>query len=300
MGLWSRWEEVLDAYRDVNAVFGDIIKVTPSSKCVGDLALYLVTRNIKANDLLDPVKASTIDFPESVVGLIKGDLGFPHRGFPAHIEAAILKGMEKLTVRPGLILRPVDFDQNIESLSSKWNQKITREEAMSYLMYPKVFTDYMEAKLKKGNLLRWIPTPVYFYGMVPGSSFSVRIKQSLANEVLKSPNTPEINEDNLVDVHISMERIGPLKDRHRTVVFLVNGKEQHARVKDTSGAFVFDGPMANAANKNEVYKSIIDTNIIISLPFDVKRIFSVQIDWLSYAGNNRKNVCCGGSESNCG
>ena len=92
MGLWSRWEEVLDAYRDVNNVFGDIVKVTPSSKCVGDLALYLVTRNLKAEDLLDPAKANTIDFPESVVGLMKGDLGFPHRGFPNLIESVILKG----------------------------------------------------------------------------------------------------------------------------------------------------------------------------------------------------------------
>ena len=92
MGLWDRWEEVLDSYRDVNALFGDIIKVTPSSKCVGDLSLYLVTIKMKAQDLLDPVKAASIDFPASVVGLIKGDLGFPHRGFPEHVEKMILKG----------------------------------------------------------------------------------------------------------------------------------------------------------------------------------------------------------------
>ena len=79
MGLWDRWEEVLDAYRDSNRVLGDIVKVTPSSKCVGDLALYLVTRNLSAADLLDASKASSIDFPESVVGLLRGDLGFPHR-----------------------------------------------------------------------------------------------------------------------------------------------------------------------------------------------------------------------------
>jgi pyruvate carboxylase len=86
MGLWSRWEEVLDAYRDSNRVLGDIIKVTPSSKCVGDLALYLVTRNLSASDLLDANKASTIDFPESVVGLMRGDLGFPHRLINVLIE----------------------------------------------------------------------------------------------------------------------------------------------------------------------------------------------------------------------
>ncbi len=80
MGLAPRWAEVCDAYRDSNKVLGDIIKVTPSSKCVGDLALYLVTRNMTAQDLLNPSKSATIDFPESVVGLFRGDLGFPHRG----------------------------------------------------------------------------------------------------------------------------------------------------------------------------------------------------------------------------
>ena len=83
MGLQGeQWDRVLNAYRDVNELFGDVVKVTPSSKCVGDLALYLVVQNLTTADLLNPAKAGTIDFPESVVGLLKGDLGFPHRGFP--------------------------------------------------------------------------------------------------------------------------------------------------------------------------------------------------------------------------
>ena len=131
MGLYDKWEEVLDAYRDVNKLFGDIVKVTPSSKCVGDLALYLVTRSLTTSDLLDPSKvgshsystikdivhgmksslshshlrfptffmqAASIDFPESVVGLLRGDLGFPHRGFPQPVEDAILKGAARRTV----------------------------------------------------------------------------------------------------------------------------------------------------------------------------------------------------------
>lgn len=109
MGLWDRWEEVLDAYRDVNALFGDIIKVTPSSKCVGDLALYLVTRNLRAADVIDSEKSSAIDFPESVVGLMNGDLGFPHKGFPSKVEAAILKGGTKRTVRAGYEMNKACF-----------------------------------------------------------------------------------------------------------------------------------------------------------------------------------------------
>jgi pyruvate carboxylase len=98
MGLWHRWEEVLDAYRDSNTVLGDIIKVTPSSKCVGDLALYLVTRNLSANDLLDESKASTIDFPDSVVGLMRGDLGFPHR-FSLSSSTSADYGSQRLSLR---------------------------------------------------------------------------------------------------------------------------------------------------------------------------------------------------------
>lgn len=142
MGLWGngQWEEVLDAYRDVNDLFGDIVKVTPSSKCVGDLALYLVTRRLKASSLLsDPALAATIDWPESVVGLLKGDLGFPHRGFPPAVEAAILKGAPKRTIRAGLQLAPADFTANCATLAEVWNQQITPEMGMSSIMYPGVF-----------------------------------------------------------------------------------------------------------------------------------------------------------------
>ncbi|KAK7237528.1 CoA carboxylase [Aureococcus anophagefferens] len=98
MGLADRWEEVLDAYRDVNKLFGDVVKVTPSSKCVGDLALYLVTRKMTAADVLDGSK--TLDYPDSVVGLMEGRLGFPHRGFPADVQQAILGDRKPLTTRP--------------------------------------------------------------------------------------------------------------------------------------------------------------------------------------------------------
>lgn len=248
MGLWSRWEEILDAYRDVNDVLGDIVKVTPSSKCVGDLALYLVTMNKKASDLLDPLKASSIDFPESVVGLIKGDLGFPHRGFPEAIEAAILKGAAKRTIRAGLTLPPADFAANISALSTKFSRAISPEEAMSSLMYPKVFEDFMNSQVKKSQLVRFIPSPVYFYGMVPGSSFTMSIppSQSDFDDLrLDAAQIAQLEGPNGICITVTLERISSLKDRHRTVVFRVNGKEQHVQVKDTSGVFVFEGPMAS-------------------------------------------------------
>jgi len=258
MGLWSRWEEILDAYRDVNEVLGNIVKVTPSSKCVGDLALYLVTMNKKAADLLDASKAASIDFPESVVGLMKGDLGFPHRGFPETIEQAILKGAAKRTIRAGLTLPPADFAANIASLSAKFSREISPEEGMSSLMYPKVFEDFMKDQTKKSQLVRFIPSPVYLYGMLPGSSFFMSIPpaavpQSALDDLrLDAAQLAQFEGPGGINVTVTMDRISSLKDRHRTVVFRVNGKEQHVQVKDTSGVFVFEGPMANGADPAHV------------------------------------------------
>ncbi len=129
MGLaLDQWAAVLDAYRDVNMLFGDVVKVTPSSKVVGDLALYLVMKGLKTDDLIDPVTqeiksdATKLDFPQSVVGLLKGELGFPHRGFPKAVEDLVLKGAPKLSIRAGLVLAPVDFEDNISKLSEKWGR----------------------------------------------------------------------------------------------------------------------------------------------------------------------------------
>ena len=254
MGLWDQWEAVLDAYRDVNKLFGDIVKVTPSSKCVGDLALYLVTRNVTADDLLDPAKASTIDFPESVVGLLKGDLGFPHRGFPKVVEDAILKGAARRTVRAGLVLQPADFELNVKTLSEKWGVPITPEMGMSSLMYPAVFADYMKRLKSKGPLLPYLPTPAYFYAMQTNQVIKMKVPAQLASHILKeAPTASAAAADEFVDVSIEMKRVGPLKEGKRTVVFSVNGKgEQHVDVKDSTGAFVFDGPMANTAIPGEI------------------------------------------------
>ena len=248
MGLWDRWEEVLDAYRDVNKLLGDIVKVTPSSKCVGDLALYLVTRNVNAADLLDPAKAGSIDFPDSVVGLLKGELGFPHRGFPAAVEAAILKGSPKLTIRAGLALPPIDFQENIKDLSKKFQTEISPEQGMSSIMYPKVFSDYMTRLKAKSRLLRYLPSPVYLYAMEPGQKFTMNVPSTFANEVIHE-FTPS---SETTEVTIELRRVGPLKSGKRNIVFSVNGKEQSTDVRDSAGEFIFEGPMAEVGKISHI------------------------------------------------
>lgn len=252
MGLWSRWEEVLDAYRDANRVLGDIIKVTPSSKCVGDLALYLVTRNLTADDLLDESKASSIDFPESVVGFFKGDLGFPHMGFPPQVERAVLKGdlSGKRTARAGLTMPPEDLAGNIAKLSKEYGFSISPEEAMSSLLYPKVFADFMKRQLSKGGeLLRHLPSPVYFHGMIPTQEFTMTVPAaSLAQvEVPSEPSagSSEGNAKETVDVTVRLDRVSPMRNGYRELFFTVNGQKQVAKVKDNAGTFVFEGPMAD-------------------------------------------------------
>jgi pyruvate carboxylase len=221
---------------------------------VGDLALYLVTRSLTTADLLDPTKAASIDFPESVVGLLRGDLGFPHRGFPAAVEEAILKGAKRRMERAGLVLPPADFAAHIAGLSAKWGRPITPEESMSSLMYPQVFADFMARREKKGSLLRYLPTPVYLYGMVPGDTFVMHVPLALAQHSARchlDGGAP--SSDAPVAVTVEMKRVGPLKAGSlRTVVLAVNGHEQHVEVKDSSGKFVFEGPMADTSKPGHV------------------------------------------------
>ena len=220
-------------------------------------ALYLVTRNLRAADVLDPTISATIDFPESVVGLLKGDLGFPHRGFPPAVENAILKGTPRRDQRAGLTLQPVDFDANIAALTADWcgegcfeGERISAEQAMSSLMYPKVFSDYMKRRRAKGRALRYLPTPIYFHAMRPGQRFTFTVPSSILADITKSSSTQGFEIES--SITIELLRVCPLKNGKRTVVFTVNNEEQHHDVKDTSGVFVFSGEMANGQNPQHV------------------------------------------------
>jgi pyruvate carboxylase len=171
---------------------------------------------------LDPSKASSIDFPESVVGLLKGDLGFPHRGFPKPVEDAILKGAARRTVRAGLVLPPADFVSYLEGLSKRWGRAITPEEGTSSLMYPQVFTDLMARREQKGLLLKYLPPPVYLYGLLPGESFTM-----VGLPVAAAKDAKVVSAESVVDVTVTLKRVVPLRGGNmRSVLFSVNGKEQ--------------------------------------------------------------------------
>ena len=173
LGLEDRWHEVAHAYADANQMFGDIVKVTPSSKVVGDMALMMVAQNLTRTQVEDP--AIDVAFPESVVDMLKGNLGQPHGGWPEGISKKVLKGETALTTRPGAGMEPVDLEAVRAKLSADLDgYKIDDEDLNGYLMYPKVFLDYM-GRHKAYGPVRTLPTRTFFYGMTSGEEISIEI-----------------------------------------------------------------------------------------------------------------------------
>ena len=156
VGLGERWDEVKDMYRRVNLMFGDIVKVTPSSKVVGDMALFMVQNNLNEELVLE--KGETLDFPDSVVELFEGMLGQPTGGFPEQLQKVILKGKAPVTVRPGELLEEVDFDQLREELYKEVKRPVTSFEVIAYALYPKVFLEYTKTKERFG----YADVPVWY------------------------------------------------------------------------------------------------------------------------------------------
>ncbi len=173
LGLEERWHEVAQAYADANQMFGDIVKVTPSSKVVGDMALMMVAQGLSRRQVEDP--AVDVAFPESVVDMLKGNLGQPEGGWPAGIQKKVLKGETAMITRPGAGMAPVDLEAVREKVSAELDgMKIDDEDLNGYLMYPKVFLDYM-GRHKAYGPVRSLPTRSFFYGMEPGEEITVEL-----------------------------------------------------------------------------------------------------------------------------
>ncbi len=228
MGLASRWGELKKMYASVNMLLGDIVKVTPSSKIVGDMALYLLTNNIKPEDVLE--KAATIDFPDSVIGFFKGDLGQPYGGFPAELQKAVLKGEKPLTERPGKTLPPVDIAAAKAELERKLEHKVNDYDVLSYLLYPKVFMEYAKHHKRYGDV--WIlPTDIFLYGLEIGREVSL-----------------EFDPGNSVIVKL-LGISKPREDGTRTLFYEVNSEPRNITVQDNSlSVKVKKNPKADADN----------------------------------------------------
>ena len=217
LGLSNRFHEITKTYTDVNHLFGNLIKVTPSSKVVGDMALYLVSNNLTVKDVME--KGETISFPESVKSFFKGDLGQPVGGFPKKLQKIILKNEKPYTNRPNAHLEPVDFDKEFIHFKRKYQKgrphKLNFTEFLSYKLYPKVWDDAHHHYLEYGNITR-IPTQNFFYGLKEGEEIMIQLDEGkVINIELLSINKPN-------------------KEGYRTVFFKVNGQSRNIQVLDES------------------------------------------------------------------
>ncbi|EEG09653.1 pyruvate carboxylase [Pseudogulbenkiania ferrooxidans] len=230
LGIEARWPEVAEAYAQVNLLFGDIVKVTPTSKVVGDMALFMVSNGLTPEDVLDPSRP--IDFPESVVSLFKGELGTPAHGFPAELQLKVLKGEAALTGRPGAVMPPVDLESKKAKLTQAWGRDVSEQELASSLMYPKVFKDFAEHQARYGDVST-VPTTAFFYGLKEGEEITVELERgkTLVVQLLGRADTD---------------------DGHVKLFFELNGQPRLVKVAKDGVQAVSQHPQADPDNPHHV------------------------------------------------
>lgn len=224
MGLAERWPEVAKAYRDVNTLFGDIVKVTPTSKVVGDLAIYMVVNNLTSADVAN--SEHEIDFPASVVSMMRGELGFPPDGFPTAIQNRILKGEKPINGRIGAFLPAVDLDKvrlELANLLDKPVIEIDDKQLAAYLMYPKVYLDYQAYIRCYGDVSK-IPTNHFFYGLQNQEEVDIEIEKGKVI-VIRRIGKAESDESDKVKVLFEMN------GQPRTVSVPLAGRQQQANTR---------------------------------------------------------------------
>ena len=213
LGLGNKFETVKKNYALVNHMFGDLVKVTPSSKVVGDMALYMTSNNLTPDDIFE--KGHTLSFPDSVVDLFRGELGQPVGGFPEKLSKIILKGEKPFTDKPNKHLEPIDFNKEMESFKKKFDGHDDEADLLAYLLYPKVYEEFYNHQQKYGEV-GYIPTLAFFYGMKNGEEILVEISEG-KTIIIKLLYISEPNEEAL-----------------RTVSFELNGQTRRVQIKDNS------------------------------------------------------------------
>ncbi len=234
LGLEGRWPEICEAYATANQLFGDIVKVTPSSKVVGDMALFMVANGLSASDVLSG--RTPLSFPRSVVEMLQGMLGQPEGGWPKPLQQIVLKssGVQPLTERPGATLPPIDFAAATRELQAEINRPPREEDVLSYQLYPQVFLDY-ESHWQQYENTSVIPTRNFFYGLKAGEEAAVEIERGKT----------------LIIRYLTMGDVRP--DGTRTVFFELNGQPREVTVVDRSvKATVERHPKADPNNGHHV------------------------------------------------
>ncbi len=213
LGLGHRWEECKEMYRKVNDMFGDLVKVTPSSKIVGDMAMFMVQNNLEPQDVFE--RGAELAFPQGVVDFFKGMIGQPYGGFPEALQKVILKGEQPLTCRPGELLEPVDFAAKKVELEKKLEHPVSERDVLSAVLYPGVFEEFDRHRQEYSDT-SFMPTPVFFYGLDVGDEVTIDIE---AGKTLI----------------VKLNAIGKVReDGTRNIYFELNGEPRQVTVKDLS------------------------------------------------------------------
>ncbi len=214
MGLGNRWPEIARTYAEVNQLFGDIVKVTPSSKVIGDMAMFLITRGIKPADVLN-LEPGTTSFPESVKDMLMGNLGQPMGGWPKKLQKVVLGKQKPFKTRPGANLKPLNLKKVCAEISGKLKHEATKDDLYSHLMYPEVFGEFTKF-VRDYSDVGVLPTSAFFYGLKPGEEVSIDIEEGKT-------------------LFIRLINIGQVdKDGRRIVTFELNGMPRETAIQDRS------------------------------------------------------------------
>ncbi|SKA80153.1 pyruvate carboxylase [Caloramator quimbayensis] len=260
-GLGHKFHEIKEMYKKVNDLLGDIVKVTPSSKVVGDLAIFMVKNDLTPENICE--KAKDMAFPDSVVDYFKGMMGQPQWGFPKELQDIVLKGEKPITCRPGELLEPEDFDKIKNHLKENLKIEPTMKDALSYALYPKVFEEYLRYVREFGDLSR-IGSDIFFHGLYEGETCEVEIAEGKV-------------------LIIKLLEIGKLDSEGlRTVAFEVNGNRREIKIKDkaiSAKSEIKTVEMADPENKFEIGASIPGTvlKLLIKEGEDVKKNQTIMV-----------------------
>lgn len=246
-GLGHRFNDVKKMYKEVNEMVGDIVKVTPSSKFVGDLAIFMVQNNLTKETIVE--KGRDLAFPDSSIAYFKGMMGQPEGGFPEDIQKIVLKGEEPITVRPGELLEPEDFDKIKTYLDNKYAMDANMKEVLSYALYPDVYEDYLKYLKSKGDF-SILGSDIFFHGLAEGETCEVKVREGKV----------------LVITLLSISKLD--SEGYRTVKFEFNGNRREIRVEDktvnlTDGKISAKVKYADPDNPLEIGSSIPGTIVKI-------------------------------------
>lgn len=235
LGLGSRFTEVKENYRVVNQMLGDIVKVTPSSKMVGDMAIFMTQNDLTPETIVE--KGEGLAFPDSAVSYFSGMMGQPAGGFPKDLQKVVLKGKEPITCRPGELLPPVDFEAKKKEMQS-FDPDPSWRAVLSYCLYPKVVEDYVKQQKEYGYIMR-LGSHVFFHGLAVGETNKVNIADG-KTLVIKYLGLGEVDKDGM-----------------RTVSFELNGIRRDVQVPDEAAQKnIVKVPMADPEDKSQVGASI--------------------------------------------